>query len=60
MLCIREFKGEEVLQPCGKTDGASWNLLSIAADAPVIIFGQFGMGKLVIHAAWVEGRLFGL
>jgi len=59
-LCLLDLKGEEVLQPCGKTDNASWTLLSIAAHTPTTIFGQFEMGELVLHSAWVGDKLYTL
>ena len=59
-LRLLDLKGEEVLQPCGKTDDASWTLISIAAHTPATIFGQFEMGELVLHSAWVGGRLYTL
>ncbi|MFK8056614.1 MAG: hypothetical protein AB8F78_10880 [Saprospiraceae bacterium] len=59
-LRLLDVKGEVVIQPCGKTDDASWTLLSVAATSPVVVFGQYEMGNLILHAGWVEGRLYAL
>lgn len=59
-LVLLDLKSEKVIQPCGKTDVASWTLLSIAAGTSAVVFGQYEMGNLVLHAAWVEGQLFAL
>ena len=59
-LCLLDLKSEVVLQPCGKTDDASWTLLSLAAGTPAVVFGQYEMGQLILHAAWVGERLYAL
>ncbi len=59
-LHLLDLKGEEVIQPCGKTDETSWTLLSLAAKSPVVVFGQFEMGQLALHAVWVGERLYAL
>ncbi len=59
-LHLLDVKGEEVIQPCGKTDDASWTLLSLAAKTPVTVFGQFEMGNLVLHSVWLGERLHAL